>query len=166
MVVFFAEDLRGGGFISSSSSSSSDNNSCFSELATAVKAHESNNNDNNNKKIALRQKEKTHHHKLPLDIPHPLQAIVPAGPERLGMYVGGEIAHGGRDALVEGAAERQVPAEAHARGADAAGAGGWITISESVLPIRRRVLSLGTCLPSRNSQSMSQDSSFGPKEEI
>ncbi len=40
------------------------------------------------------------------------------------MDVRGEIAHGGRDAPVEGAAERQVPAEAHARGADAAGAGG------------------------------------------
>lgn len=38
------------------------------------------------------------------------------------MHVRGEIAHGGRDARVQGAAERQVPAEAHARRADAAGA--------------------------------------------
>lgn len=36
------------------------------------------------------------------------------------MDVGGEEAHGGLDAGVEGAAEGQVPAQAHARGADAA----------------------------------------------
>lgn len=42
------------------------------------------------------------------------------------MDVRGEIAHGRRDALVERAAERQVPAEAHARRADAAVARGQV----------------------------------------
>jgi hypothetical protein len=37
--------------------------------------------------------------------------------------VGGEIAHGGSDAFVEGAAESEVAAETHSRGADAAVAG-------------------------------------------
>lgn len=36
------------------------------------------------------------------------------------MDIRGEIAHGGRDAGVKGAAERQVPAETHTRRADAA----------------------------------------------
>ena len=39
------------------------------------------------------------------------------------MYVGGEVAYGGRDALVEGAAEGEMAAETHTRCADAAGAG-------------------------------------------
>lgn len=35
-----------------------------------------------------------------------------------------KIAHGGRDAIIERAAVRQVPAQTHARGADAAGVRG------------------------------------------
>lgn len=67
---------------------------------------------------------KTHHDELPLNVPHPLQAVVPASPQRLGVYVRGKVAHGSGDAFVKGAAEGQVPAEAHARCADAAVAGG------------------------------------------
>ena len=40
------------------------------------------------------------------------------------MDIGGEVADRGADTLVEGAAVGEVPAETHARGADAAGAGG------------------------------------------
>lgn len=69
-------------------------------------------------------KTETHHHELALDVAHALQAVVSAGAEGLGVYVRGEVAHGGGDALVECAAECQMPAQTHARCADAAVAGG------------------------------------------
>lgn len=62
----------------------------------------------------------THHDQLALDILDTLQAVVGlALAERAAVDVGGEEADGGAHALVEGAAESEMAAQAHARRADA-----------------------------------------------
>ena len=51
------------------------------------------------------------------------EGVVGGGPERGAVHVGGEVGDGGGDAGVEGGAQGEVAAEAHPRGAEAAGAG-------------------------------------------
>jgi hypothetical protein len=61
---------------------------------------------------------KTNHDQLAADIFDALDAVVVlALAESLRVDVGGEVAHGGSDAFVEGATEGEVAAETHACGA-------------------------------------------------
>ena len=68
--------------------------------------------------------DETYHNEFPPYVPRSLETVVAASTQRLGVYIRGEIAHGGRDALIECAAECQVSAKAHARCANPAVAGG------------------------------------------
>lgn len=63
----------------------------------------------------------TYHDKLALDVLRPVQRVVfHAFTERMLMQIRREVAYRSRDPLVQRAAVRQMPAEAHARCADAA----------------------------------------------
>lgn len=64
------------------------------------------------------------HDELAVDVARALEAVVSqALAEAVAVDVGGEVAHGGAHALVQRAAVREVAAQTHARGADAAVAG-------------------------------------------
>jgi hypothetical protein len=59
----------------------------------------------------------THHDELAADVFDAVQAVVVlAVAESVRVDIGGEVAHGGSDAFVEGAAESEVAAETHAGG--------------------------------------------------
>lgn len=63
----------------------------------------------------------TDHNQLSADVFDTLDAVVVlALAESLRVDVGGEVAHGGSDAFVEGAAEGEVAAETHSCGANTA----------------------------------------------
>lgn len=63
----------------------------------------------------------THHDKLAFDLARPRQAVVVLPlTQRARVDIGRKVANGGRDAGVERAAEGEVAAEAHSRGAYAA----------------------------------------------
>lgn len=60
----------------------------------------------------------TYHDKLAIDIFDTVEAVVVLTlAESVRVDVGGEVAHGSSDALIECAAESEVAAETHARGA-------------------------------------------------
>ena len=63
----------------------------------------------------------THHDELAGDVLDAVEAVVVlAVAESMRVDVGGEVAHGGSDAFVEGAAEGEVAAETHSCGANTA----------------------------------------------